>query len=271
MERRRAKKRYGQHFLEPAWADRLVAAIAPKPGDRFVEIGPGRGVLTVRLAPKVAHLTAVEIDPDMVAALSPQLPVNSEIVQRDFLDFDLASAGGGGPFRIAGNLPYNAAAHIVLKLLDARRRGVPIADATVMVQREVADRIAAAPGIKDYGTLSIFVQLRATVKRLLALPPGAFRPAPKVHSAVLGLTFHEPAVAMRDEPTFEALVRSIFTQRRKTLSNALARFAETRGTTARDAIARASLDGTRRPETLQITELARLADVFPSGSHTPVL
>jgi 16S rRNA (adenine1518-N6/adenine1519-N6)-dimethyltransferase len=262
---RRAKKRYGQHFLEAAWADRLIAAIAPAAGDRFVEIGPGRGALTARLAPRVAHLTAVEIDPDMVAALSERaLTGNVAVVQSDFLEFDLGAAAGAGPLRVAGNVPYNAASHIVLELLDARRRGVPITDATLMVQREVADRIAAAPGTRDYGTLSIFVQLRASVRRLLALPPGAFRPAPKVHSAVIGLTFHDPAVAMRDEPTFEALVRSIFTQRRKTLANALARFAAARGMTARDAIARASLDGTRRPETLQLTELARLADVFPS-------
>jgi 16S rRNA (adenine1518-N6/adenine1519-N6)-dimethyltransferase len=260
----RAKKRYGQHFLEAAWADRLVAAISPATSDRFVEIGPGRGALTVRLAPKVAHLTAVEIDPDMVATLAENAPANVTVVQQDFLDFDLRAAGQPGPFRVAGNLPYNAASHIVLALLDARRHGVPILDATLMVQREVADRIAAHPGIKDYGTLSIFVQLRAKVRRLLALPPGAFRPPPKVHSAVIGLTFHDVSVAMRDEPTFEALVRSIFTQRRKTLTNALARFADARGTTARDAIARASLDGTRRPETLQLTELARLADVFPS-------
>jgi 16S rRNA (adenine1518-N6/adenine1519-N6)-dimethyltransferase len=262
--RRRAKKRYGQHFLEPAWADRLVDAISPAPSDRFVEIGPGRGALTTRLAPKVAHLTAVEIDPDMVAALSGPPPPNVAVVQADFLEFDLGAAGDAGPFRVAGNLPYNAASHIVLQLLEARRRGVPIVDATLMVQREVADRIAAGPGIKDYGTLSIFVQLRAAVKQLLTLPPGAFRPPPKVHSAVIGLTFHDPAVELRDEPTFEALVRSIFTQRRKTLSNALGRFAETRGTTAREAIARAALDGTRRPETLQLTELARLADVFRS-------
>jgi 16S rRNA (adenine1518-N6/adenine1519-N6)-dimethyltransferase len=263
---RRPKKRYGQHFLEPAWADRLVGAIAPAKSDRFVEIGPGRGALTFRLAPRVAHVTAVEIDPDMVEALERQVPGNVDVVRQDFLDFDLGPSGGAGAFRIAGNLPYNAASHIVLKLLDARRRGVPVSDATVMIQREVADRIAAHPGTKDYGTLSIFVQLRAEVTRLLTLPPGAFRPAPKVHSAVIGLTFHDPAVEMRDEPTFEALVRSIFTQRRKTLTNALGRFAAARGTTARDAIARAALDGTRRPETLQLTELARLADAFPSPS-----
>jgi len=260
----RAKKRYGQHFLEAVWAERVVQAIKPGPEDRFVEIGPGPGVLTVRLAPRIAHLTAVEIDPEMVAALAPNIPGNTTIAVEDFLDFDLDLAARPGPLRIAGNLPYNAAAPILLKLLAARRRGVALVDATVMVQREVADRIEARPGTKDYGPLSIVVQLRASVARLLTLPPGAFRPQPKVHSAVVRLDFHEPQVAMKDEATFQALVRSIFTQRRKTLANALRPFGESRGIAARDAIAAAALDGTRRPETLQLTELARLADAFPS-------
>jgi 16S rRNA (adenine1518-N6/adenine1519-N6)-dimethyltransferase len=158
----RAKKRYGQHFLEAVWADRVVQAIAPEPHDRFVEIGSGPGILTVRLARKVAHLTAVEIDPDMVAALTPNVPANVTIAPEDFLDFDLDRVGRTGPLRIAGNLPYNAATPILLKLLDARRRGLELVDASVMIQREVADRIEAEPGTKDYGPLSIVVQLRAS-------------------------------------------------------------------------------------------------------------
>lgn len=262
----RANKRYGQHFLQGAWADRLVTAIAPAPEDRFLEIGPGPGALTLRLARQVAHLTAVEVDPEMVADLQPRLPGNVDLVQHDFLDFDIGpvAAESARGLRIAGNLPYNAASPILIKLLAARRSGVPITDATLMVQREVADRIEGQPGTKAFGTLSIFAQLRADVRRLMTLPPGAFRPQPKVHSAVLRLEFHEPRVALTDEPTFEALVRAIFTQRRKTLTNALRSFAEARGIDPRDAIARAALDGTRRPEALQITDLARLADVFSS-------
>ena len=260
----RAKKRYGQHFLEAVWADRVVQAIKPEPQDRFVEIGPGPGILTVRLARRIAHLTAVEIDSDMVAALTPNVPANVTIAPEDFLDFDLDLAARDGPLRIAGNLPYNAATPILLKLLDARRRGLELADASVMIQREVADRIEAEPGTKDYGPLSIVVQLRASVSRLLTLPPGAFRPQPKVHSAVVRLSFHDPKIAMKDEATFHAMVRSIFTQRRKTLSNALRAFAETRGMAARDALSLAALDGSRRPETLQLTELARLADAIRS-------
>lgn len=260
-----AKKRYGQHFLEPAWAEKLVAAIDPAPADRFLEIGPGPGALTLRLAPRVAHVTAVEVDADMVAALAPRLPGNVTLLHRDVLDMDLRSVPeAGARLRVAGNLPYNVTSPILFKLLAARRDGVLLKDATLMVQLEVARRIESGPGTKDYGTLSIFVQLRARVRRLLTLPPGAFRPAPKVYSAVLRLDFHDAGVPIRDERVFEALVRSIFTQRRKTLSNALSRFAGDRGMAARDGIARAGLDGTRRPETLQLTELARLADVFSS-------
>jgi 16S rRNA (adenine1518-N6/adenine1519-N6)-dimethyltransferase len=261
---RQAKKRYGQHFLEATWAERLVNAIAPTKDDRFLEIGPGPGALTLRLAPRVRHITAVEVDPDMIAALTPRLPSNATVVAGDFLSFDFASIDTTDGLRVAGNLPYNAAAHIILKLLSEKRAGIALTDAALMIQREVADRIEAAPGSRDYGTLSIFVQLRAVVTRLLTLPPGAFRPVPKVHSAVIRLTFRDPVVTLRDEATLEALVRSIFTQRRKTLSNALRRFADAHGTTARDALAQSALDGSRRPETLQLTELARLADVFAS-------
>jgi len=134
-----------------------------------------------------------------------------------------------------------------------------------MVQREVADRIGGKPGSKDYGTLAIFVALRADVQRLLELPPGAFRPMPKVHSTVLRLEFRDPKVSIADEAIFERMVRTIFTQRRKTVANALKPFAEERGGDARAALARAGLDGMRRPEQLQLTELAQLADVLASG------
>ena len=266
----RAKKQFGQHFLEPAWAERLVAAIAPEADDRFLEIGAGPGALTLRLAPRVAHVTAVEIDREMTAALRPRLPGNVTLVEQDILDVDLVAAAGDG-VRVAGNLPYNVSSPILFALLRARRRGAPIADATLMVQREVADRIEGKPGTKDYGTLAIFVGLRATVRRVLTLPPGAFRPIPKVHSAVLRLVFREPVVQIADEATFDDLVRSIFTQRRKTLQNALKPLAELRTLDSRALVAAADLDGSRRPETLQLAELARLADIISSSSSRAVL
>jgi 16S rRNA (adenine1518-N6/adenine1519-N6)-dimethyltransferase len=266
----RAKKKFGQHFLEPAWADKLVQAIAPRPTDRFLEIGPGPGALTLRLAPLVAHVTAVELDRDMAESLAPRLPPNVSLVEQDFLDFDLLALADRD-LRVAGNLPYNVSSPILFALLRARREGGRLTDATLMIQREVADRIEGKPGTKDYGTLAIFVQLRATVRRLMTLPPGAFRPIPQVHSAVLRLEFTDPVVAVKDEATFERLVRSIFTQRRKTLQNALRPFGEDRGVDPRVAIALAGVDGTRRPEALQLAELARLADVFVSSSPGAVL
>ena len=258
----RAKKRYGQHFLQGAWADKLVDAIQPRPGDRFVEIGPGPGALTLRLAPRVAHLTAVELDPDMVAALRPQLPPNVTLVQGDFLESDLETLTGAGPVRIAGNLPYNVSSPILFRVVDLHRSRGGIVDATFMLQREVAERIESGPGTKDYGVLSILVQLHADVRRLLTLPPGAFRPQPKVHSAVVRLIFRPPAVTLADESLFERMVRTVFMQRRKTLSNALKPFAELRSRSALDALRVAGIDPGRRPETLQLTELARLADAF---------
>ncbi|CAN5796456.1 16S rRNA (adenine(1518)-N(6)/adenine(1519)-N(6))-dimethyltransferaseRsmA [soil metagenome] len=260
----RAKKRYAQHFLQGAWADKVVTAIAPAAADTFIEIGPGPGALTTRLAPRVAHLTAIELDAEMVALLEPRLPANVTLIEQDFLETDIATLTGGTAVRVAGNLPYNVSSPILFRILDAYRRQAPIIDATLMLQREVADRIAAAPGSKDFGVLSIFIQLHADVRRLLTLPPGAFRPAPKVHSAVVRLTFRPPAVEIADERQFEAMVRSMFTQRRKTLANALRPYADSRGRHAVDGLAAARIDPARRPETLQLEELSRLAAFFAS-------
>lgn len=267
----RALKRFGQHFLQAAWADKLVAAINPQPDDRFLEIGPGPGALTLRLAPRVAELTAIEIDRHMVDALGPRLPSNVALVQADFLEFDMTALAGVPPLRVAGNLPYNVSSPILFKLIEAHRTHGGIADATLMLQREVADRLAAVPGTKDYGVLSILVQLHADVRTVLALPPGAFRPAPRVHSSVVRLDFRPPAVAIPDERAFVSMVRSMFTQRRKTLSNALRTYAESRGRSVPAALAHAGVDPRRRPETLQLTELSRLAEFFATETGPPVL
>lgn len=267
----RAKKRYGQHFLQAAWADKLVAAIDPDPADRFVEIGSGPGALTCRLAPRVAHVTAVELDVEMVERLRPSLPPNVTLIHGDFLGFDLSALAADGRLRVAGNLPYNVSSPILFRLIAAQRRTGGIADATLMLQREVADRLVAPPGTRDYGVLSVFVQLHADVRVVLSLPPGAFRPPPKVHSSVVVLRFRPPAVILRDEPTFEAMVRSMFTQRRKTLLNALRTFAEARSTQSAAALGAAGIDPQRRPETLQLAEMARLADFFTAANEGPVL
>jgi 16S rRNA (adenine1518-N6/adenine1519-N6)-dimethyltransferase len=259
------RKRFAQHFLEPAWADKLVAAIDPLPDDRFLEIGPGPGALTLPLAARVQSVVAVEIDRDMVAALQPRVPDNVRLIAQDFLDTELEPLAADGPLRVAGNLPYNVSSPILFKLLRTHRESGVLRDATLMLQREVAERLAARPGTGDYGVLAVLVQLRADVRRVLTLPPGAFRPPPKVHSAVVHLTFRAPAVDLRDEETFEKLIRSIFTQRRKTVANALKPFAESRFADARHALSAASIDPIRRPETLTLAEFGRLANLLASS------
>ena len=261
----RAKKRLGQHFLQPEWAEKLVAAIGPEPDDRVLEIGPGPGALTLRLAPRVAHVTAVEVDREMVRQLRPALPPNVTLIEADFLDLPLDTFLDPPPVRVVGNLPYNISTPILFRLLDAHVRLGSIRDATLMLQREVAERLDARPGSKDYGVLSISVQLQAGVRRLLSLPPGAFRPQPKVHSSVIRLAFRPPAVPLSDPRIFDAMVRSMFTQRRKTLGNALRAFAESHEADPAAALRHAGIEPTRRPETLHLDELARLADFFASS------
>jgi 16S rRNA (adenine1518-N6/adenine1519-N6)-dimethyltransferase len=196
------------------------------------------------------------------------------------LDVDLAAAieqwqqaplDAAHPVRIVGNLPYNISSPILFKLLALAATTGGVIDATLMLQREVADRLTAPPGTKEYGVLTIQATLHADVTRVLALPPGAFRPPPKVSSAVVRLAFRPPRVPIGDEALLVGLVRSIFTQRRKTLNNALKSFAEARGRNAAETLTEAGLDGQRRPETLQLIELARLADVFTSAPHPAVL
>ncbi|PYR93515.1 MAG: ribosomal RNA small subunit methyltransferase A [Acidobacteria bacterium] len=255
----RARKRFGQHFLEPAWADKVVDAIAPLPDDRFLEIGPGPGILTTRLASRVRELTAIEIDRDLAARLTPSLPPNARMLVADVLSVDLAPMTSDGPLRVAGNLPYYVSSPIIFKLIESARRTRAIPDATVMLQLEVAERLIATVGTADYGVLAILTQLHADVTRVLTLPPGAFRPMPKVRSAVVRLAFRPPAVDIGDQTTFERLVRTIFTQRRKTILNALRPFAEPLGRDPASALARAGIDSRRRPETLDLRELAALA------------
>ena len=263
------RKRFGQHFLEPVWADKVLQAIDPRQTDLFLEIGPGPGILTLRLAPKVARLVAVEIDRDLAAALATRLPPNASVIVGDVLgvDFDAALLPfDAAPFRVAGNLPYNISTPILFRLLDLVRTR-PIVDATLMLQREVADRLVARPGTADYGVLSIFAQWRAEVARLVALPPGAFRPPPAVRSSLVRLTFRPPVCPVIDEQVLTRMVRGMFGQRRKTLSNALGPFALEMGMMAGEALGVAGIDPRRRPETLEIVEIARLADVLAAGKR----
>ncbi|PWT82723.1 MAG: ribosomal RNA small subunit methyltransferase A [Blastocatellia bacterium] len=266
----RARKRFGQHFLEPVWVDKLIHAIAPQPGDVFLEIGPGQGAMTRPLAARAGWIVAFEIDRDLVAHLRASISPNVTIIEGDFLNVSaqelcaVPGAVAARPCRVVGNLPYNVASPILFHLLSLRTAGIQIADATVMLQREVADRLTALPGSRDYGVLTVLVGLVAGVERVLTLPPGAFRPVPKVRSAVVRLTFHGPTPAPREPRTFQALVRCIFMHRRKTLANALKTFSWGGSYPPTAALAAARLDGRRRPETLTIPELVGLSDIFAS-------
>ena len=257
----RARKRFGQHFLEPAWVAKLVAAIDPRPDESFLEIGPGRGALTAALAPRVARLVAVEIDRDLAAALPDRVPALVRVVEGDFLEIDLATllAGEPRPLRVAGNLPYNVATPILVRLLEAADGGRTLADATVMLQKEVAERVVARPGSSDYGPLAVAVALDADAASVMTLPPGAFRPPPKVTSAVVHLRFRPPAVDVGDRTVFARLVRGAFQQRRKTLLNALGPPAATLGREATDLVARAGVDPGIRPGDLPIEGFAALS------------
>jgi 16S rRNA (adenine1518-N6/adenine1519-N6)-dimethyltransferase len=257
-----ARKRFGQHFLEPAWAAKVIRAIDPQPTERFVEIGPGGGALTRPLLEGASQVVAFEIDRDLAAALRNTDP-RLIIVEGDFLERARVLADApSGPVRVAGNLPYNVASPILFKLLELYAAGVPLVDATLMLQREVADRLTAAPGRREYGVLSVLVQHTADLELLLTLPPGAFRPPPKVHSALVRVRFRPARPSVRDPELFAALVQAVFTRRRKTLANALRAFSGSATLRPELALERAGIDGRRRPETLAVEEFARLADVF---------
>jgi len=264
----RARRRFGQHFLEGNWARKVAGVVGAQAADVILEIGPGRGAITHLLSPAAAHVIAFEIDRDLVAELRESAVGNVTVVEGDFLDVNaeriqevLRSVGvpRGSPLRVAGNLPYNVASPILFKLIELIDSGLPVTDAVVMLQREVADRLVARPGTKEYGVLSVLIRHRADVERVLALPAGAFRPPPKVTSAVVRLRFHPPNPAPGQPEIFEALTKAIFTRRRKTLANALLAF---RPEGIEEALYRAGLDGRRRPEMLAIAELVALADAF---------
>jgi 16S rRNA (adenine1518-N6/adenine1519-N6)-dimethyltransferase len=265
------RKRFGQHFLERPWADKVLDAIAARRDEVIIEVGPGRGALTYSLARQVRRLVAVEIDRDLGAALKTSDGANLVVLQADFLRMtaaDLSSVTGTSAetasLRLVGNLPYNVASPILFKCVELVESQLPLREAVVMVQREVADRILASSGTRDYGVLAVLLRHVADVERLLNLPPGAFRPAPKVHSSLIRLRFHEPAPKPRDLALFRALVRAVFTRRRKTLANALEAFVGPGVTLL--PIERAGLAPGCRPETLDIAEFVRLADAVATGA-----
>ena len=268
----KARKRFAQHFLEPAWVTKLVNAAGIAPDDSVVEIGPGRGAITRPLAERCARLLAIEVDRDLAADLDATRPFNVTVVSGDVLSVDLIPIlthwlgeppGPANPIRIVGNLPYNISSPILFRLLDLAGATHGVRDALLMLQKEVADRLVAKAGTGEYGVLTVLTTLHADVARVLSLPPGAFSPQPKVHSAVVRLTFRAPAVLVDNHEAFVGLVRAVFTQRRKTMGNALKAFAIERGQNSGAVLRAVGIDSQRRPETLGLAEFAALANALP--------
>ncbi|WP_376693863.1 16S rRNA (adenine(1518)-N(6)/adenine(1519)-N(6))-dimethyltransferase RsmA [Wenzhouxiangella sp. EGI_FJ10409] len=258
MKPHRPRKRFGQHFLHDAGIiGKLVSVIRPKQADHIIEIGPGEGVLTGPLLDAGARVTVIELDRDLAAALPERLgfPERLEVIQADVLAVDLAALAGAG-MRVVGNLPYNISTPIMFHLFGWRD---VITDMHFMLQKEVVDRLVAGPGSKQYGRLSVMASFHCRMERLFNVPPGAFRPPPKVDSAIIRMI----PKALDDNmlarlPQLEDVVRHAFGQRRKTLRNAL------KGLLDEKAIESAGIDPTARAETVPLEGFLTLADQLTS-------
>ena len=225
MAKHLARKRFGQHFLtDRAVLDAIVDAIRPEPGEALVEIGPGLGAMTDPLVARCQRVTVIELDRDLAARLRkrPEL----EVIEADVLQVDFAAlaARAGQRLRVVGNLPYNISTPILFHLLGAVEH---VIDQHFMLQKEVVDRMAAAPGGKDYGRLSVMLQWRYRIESVLGVPPEAFEPPPRVDSAVVRM-LPLPVVAAVDAALLGELVRVAFSQRRKLLRHTLGRWLEER-------------------------------------------
>jgi 16S rRNA (adenine1518-N6/adenine1519-N6)-dimethyltransferase len=246
------RKRFGQHFLyDAAVIERIVAAIAPQTTDRIVEIGPGLGALTLPLLERLPTLDAIEIDRDAIARLRISAGPRLRIHEGDVLKFALASLERPLPLRLVGNLPYNISTPLLFALIAQRHL---IADMHFMLQKEVVDRMAAAPDTADYGRLTVMLAPWVRVEKLFDIGPGAFKPPPRVVSSVVRLTPHATApFAIDDHDQFARVVAGAFAQRRKTLRNAL------RSLVPVESIIAAGIDPSARGETLSPAQFARLA------------
>lgn len=275
-----ARKRFGQHFLEPVWAARVADACQPQADDQMVEIGPGTGAITLPLGPRVGRMLAFEVDRDLAARLVARQVPGLTVHTGDVLEDDVTTAldgwlAAGRPdhrFRVVGNLPYNISSPILYLLTRWWRHWPGLVDATVMLQADVADRLVARPSTGEYGVLTLVTSLSAEVTRVLELPPGAFRPQPKVRSTLVRLRFRAPSPPVPHAGLVDRLVRVAFTQRRKTLANTLKALAGADGLEIGAVLTAAGLDGRRRPETLHLVEFSALADAWQAAAAAaPVL
>ncbi|HET9978276.1 MAG TPA: 16S rRNA (adenine(1518)-N(6)/adenine(1519)-N(6))-dimethyltransferase RsmA [Burkholderiaceae bacterium] len=255
MSKHQPRKRFGQHFLTDGGVlDAIVAAIDPKPCEHLVEIGPGLGALTLPLVERCERLTVIELDRDLAARLRKNAAL--DVIEADVLGVDFAAlaAARAGKLRVVGNLPYNISTPILFHLLPA---AAALEDLHFMLQKEVVQRIAAAPGSKAYGRLSVMLQWRFHVESLFDVPPEAFDPPPRVDSAVVRLVPWPAPVAL-DMATLEALVAAAFSQRRKLLRHTLGRWLDERAFAGR-------FDVQRRAEEVPVAEYVALATAL-SGS-----
>ena len=255
----RPRKRFGQHFLhDPNVIARIVAAIDPRPEDHLVEIGPGLGALTTAVLPLAHQLEVVELDRDVLPHLQSACAGLGELTihQADALRFDFASlATDTRPLRLIGNLPYNISTPLLFHLAE---QAAVVRDCHFMLQKEVVDRLGAAPASDAYGRLSVMAQFHFRVEPLFRVGPGAFTPPPKVDSAVVRLTPHAtPPVAVADPRRFAQVVNQAFSQRRKTLRNAL------KGVVSGEQLAALGIDPGLRPEVLSLEEFARISNTQP--------
>ena len=245
------RKRFGQHFLTATDViERIIRAIDPRPGERLVEIGPGLGAMTIPLRARCDALTVVELDRDLAARLRQRGDL--DVVESDVLKVDFAALADrlGGPIRVVGNLPYNISSPILFHLIAAAPR---VVDQVFMLQKEVVDRMAAGPGGKDFGRLSVMLQWRYEIEHLFDVAPDAFDPPPKVDSAIVAMRPRPAEVAARVDPVLLGeLVAVAFSQRRKILRNTLGKWLDERG-----------FDGTfdvqRRAEEVPVDEYLALA------------
>ncbi len=256
-----AKKSLGQHFLhDHGIIHSIIRAVNPQPGDRLVEIGPGQGALTFPLLDRHGELTVIEFDRDLIFPLTQAARAHGTltVIHRDVLQVDFSTlAGDEAPLRLVGNLPYNLSTPILFHALE---HAAAIADMVFMLQKEVVDRMGAGPGSKVYGRLSVMLQAYCTVTPLFDVPPTAFRPPPKVDSAVVRLVPRAPeTIGIIDHARFAHVVRDAFGQRRKTLRNALSKLCDS------NAIEAAGVRPDARAEQLPVADFVRLANSLGPG------
>ena len=259
-------KRLGQNFLIDAGiVQGIVDAADIQPGDKVLEIGPGIGTLTQALCEAKADVTCVELDKRLPEILSHTLEAydNVRIIQGDILKVNISEIMGSGPFKVVANLPYYITTPIIMALLEQH---LPITDIVVMVQKEVAQRMAANPGSKTYGALSVAVQYYTIPKIALYVPPRSFMPPPEVDSVVVNCKVRpQPAVDLIDEKMFFRVVKAAFGQRRKTLNNALKSMGVDKNTIA-DILTRAGIEPSRRGETLTMEEFAAISNILSQAT-----